>query len=67
MSRRGDSLARCENPDCQETGTYEVGSFNHNPAPQIRQVQGNPYCAPRYTWGVPNWFVKDGEKVNDGH
>jgi hypothetical protein len=67
VSQRGDSMARCENPECKDTGTYEVGSFRHNPAPEIRQVLPPPLMTARYVWGFANYQVKDGKKVEDGH
>ncbi len=66
MSQRGDSMARCENPECENTNTFEIGSFRHNPAPEVRQVSSPPLMTPRYLWGFANYQVKDGKKVDDG-
>lgn len=67
MSQRGDSIVRCENPDCQNTGTYETGSFRHNPAPEVRQVQHVPTMNWQFYQGFPNYKVVDGKKVEDGY
>ena len=61
MSARGDTLARCDDPQC-ETGTFEIGGFQHNPAPSLRREMPAMFSPLRYTWGAANWIVKDGVK-----
>lgn len=65
VTQKGDTMARCENPECQNTQTYEIGSFRHNPAPGER-APANPFRNDyRYIWGQPNWQVKDGHKIEE--
>ena len=63
ISVRGDTMARCDDPQC-DSGTFEVGGLNHNPAPELRREMPLPFSPMRYTCGASNWVVKDGEKVD---
>jgi hypothetical protein len=65
LTQRGDAMARCENPECKDPGTYEIGSFRHTPAPDLRPPQIGTLPAYRYIWGQPNWQVKDGHKTQE--
>ena len=61
---RGDTLAMCEDVGCKSYGqVYEIGSSQHNPAPELRQDRPVPFSPSRYSWGAANWVVKDGVKV----
>jgi hypothetical protein len=64
-TQRGDTVASCGDVVCDASSGYILtGSFQHNPAPEVRREMPVAFNPMRYTWGAANYVVKDGEKVD---